>query len=57
MKIHTKTFRVREGDNVDLKKWPTVVDPVYKSNAQYKGLLEKHVSQLSDMQHLHYASN
>ena len=36
MKIHTKDFRVHEGDNVDLKKWPTKVDPVYKSKDQYK---------------------
>jgi hypothetical protein len=28
MKINSKAFRVREGDNVDLKKWPTKVDPV-----------------------------
>ena len=31
MKINSKDFRVREGDEVDLKKWPTKVDPVYKS--------------------------
>ena len=28
MKINSKDFRVREGDEVDLKKWPTKVDPV-----------------------------
>jgi PPK2 family polyphosphate:nucleotide phosphotransferase len=57
MKIHSKDFRVREGDNVDLQKWPTKVDPVYKSKKQYKKLLEEHVEQLSSLQHLHYASN
>ena len=36
MKIHLKEFRVGEGDEVDLKKWPTVVDPVYKSKEQYQ---------------------
>ena len=38
MKIHTKDFRVHEGDKVNLKKWPTKVDPVYKSKEQYKKL-------------------
>ena len=36
MKIHSKDFRVGEGDKVDLKKWPTKIDPVYKSKHQYK---------------------
>ena len=31
MNIKTKDFRVGEGDKVDLDKWPTKVDPVYKS--------------------------
>jgi PPK2 family polyphosphate:nucleotide phosphotransferase len=57
MKIHTKDFRVVEGDEVDLDKWPTKVDPVYKSKDQYKKLLEDHVEQLSDQQRLLYASN
>src|SRR5271165_5064083 len=57
MKIHSKDFRVREGDEVSLKKWPTSVDPVYKSKDQYKELLEQHIAQLSEMQQLHYASN
>ena len=38
MKINSKDFRVREGHEVDLKKWPTKVDPVYKSKEQYKKL-------------------
>ena len=57
MKIETKDFRVREGDEVHLRKWPTKVDPVYKSKDQYKSLLEEHVAKLSKMQQLHYASN
>jgi PPK2 family polyphosphate:nucleotide phosphotransferase len=48
---------VVEGDEVDLDKWPTKVDPVYKSKDQYKKLLEDHVEQLSDQQRLLYASN
>ena len=57
MKIDTKDFRVREGEEVDLAKWPTKVDPVYKSKGQYKKLLEDHVARLSSQQQLHYASN
>ena len=57
MKINSKDFRVREGDEVNLKKWPTKVDPVYKSKEQYKKLLEEHVAQLSSQQQLLYASN
>ena len=57
MKIHSKDFRVLEGDEVNLEKWPTKVDPVYESKEQYEQLLEEHVAQLSSMQQLHYASN
>ena len=57
MKIHTKDFRVAEGDEIDLDKWPTKVDPDYKSKDQYKKLLEDHVLRLSDQQQLLYASN
>jgi PPK2 family polyphosphate:nucleotide phosphotransferase len=57
MKIHTKDFRVHEGDKVDLNKWPTKVDPVYKSKDQYKTLLDEHVEHLSSQQQLLYATN
>ena len=57
MKINSKDFRVREGDEVSLKKWPTKVDPVYKSKNQYKKLLEEHVARLSSQQQLLYASD
>ena len=57
MKINSKDFRVREGDEVDLKKWPTIVEPVYKSKEQYQELLGEHVAQLSALQQLLYASN
>ncbi len=57
MKISSTDFRVRESDDVDLKKWPTKVDPVYKSKDQYEKLLKEHVEQLSSQQQLFYASN
>jgi len=57
MHIKSGDYRVREGDKVDLKKWPTIVAPVYKSNEQYQDLLSKHVKGLSAQQELLYASN
>src|SRR5579859_1334006 len=57
MKINSKDFRVREGDKVNLKRWPTAVKPVYKSKEQYHKLLGEHVTQLSAQQQLLYASN
>jgi PPK2 family polyphosphate:nucleotide phosphotransferase len=57
MKINSKDFRLGEGCEVDLKKWPTKVKPVYRSRDQYKTLLERHVSQLSSQQQLLYADN
>jgi PPK2 family polyphosphate:nucleotide phosphotransferase len=57
MKIDSKDFRVREGDEVSLRKWPTTVAPVYRSKAHYKELLEEHVAKLSALQELLYASN
>jgi len=57
MRIKSSEVRVREGDDVNLKKWPTLIDPVYKSKEQYAELLKEHVEQLSAMQQLHYATN
>jgi PPK2 family polyphosphate:nucleotide phosphotransferase len=56
VKIHTKDFRVPDGEKVDLKKWPTDVKPVYKSKEQYKEKLDDHIAKLSALQQLHYAS-
>jgi PPK2 family polyphosphate:nucleotide phosphotransferase len=56
MKIHTKDFRVPEGEDVNLKKWPTDIDPLYKSKKHCKERLEDHAEQLSALQQLHYAS-
>jgi PPK2 family polyphosphate:nucleotide phosphotransferase len=56
-KIRSKDFRVREGDEVDLRKWPTTLAPAYKSKQDYQQLLGEHVAQLSSLQQLLYASN
>jgi len=57
MKISSKDFRVREGDQVNLRKWSTNVEPFYKSKKQYHKLLAEHVAQLAAQQQLLYASN
>src|ERR1700722_2974080 len=59
MRMHIKSndFRVREGDEVDLEQWPTLVAPVYETTEQYLDLLSKHVKELSTQQELLYASN
>ena len=56
MRIDTKDFRVRAGEKVSLKEWPTVVKPFYKSEKHYQKLLEGHVAELSSLQRLYYAS-
>ena len=57
MHISSEDFRVREGTGVNLKKWRTRVDPVYRSNAEYQEILRKHVQDLSALQEMLYASN
>lgn len=57
MSINTKKFLVREDSRVDLKKWPTRVDTVYKDDDDYQRLLRNHVEGLSSQQELLYASS
>jgi PPK2 family polyphosphate:nucleotide phosphotransferase len=57
MKIESKEFRVREGEPVKLKKWPTKAKPFYKSKEDYKTILETHIRELSARQSLLYADN
>lgn len=55
MKIRCNEFRVPPDKDVNLKKWPTVVKPFYKTKRDYKKQLQEHVDQLSSLQRLHYA--
>lgn len=55
--INTKDFRVPPGEKVDLKKWPTKIESVYKSKKQYHKRLKNHVEELSETQRMHYASD
>jgi len=57
MKIPTKAFRVREGANVRLKKFPTRVKPFYQSADDYQKQLAAHIRELSERQGLLYAHN
>lgn len=57
MKTLSEDFRVQEGSEVRLGKWPTKVDPLYTSKEHYQELLAAHVSRLSSLQQLFYASN
>jgi PPK2 family polyphosphate:nucleotide phosphotransferase len=57
MKINSKDFRVRPGEQVNLRKWPTAVEPICRSKERYRKLLGEHVEALSSLQQLHYASN
>jgi PPK2 family polyphosphate:nucleotide phosphotransferase len=57
MKINSKDFRVQPGEKVNLREWPTIVPPFFKSRKRYQKHLEEHVEQLSALQNLHYASN
>jgi PPK2 family polyphosphate:nucleotide phosphotransferase len=49
--------RVREGEIVDLRDWPTLGNPLYRSKEEYHQLLAAHVERLRSLQHLLYASN
>lgn len=55
--MHAEKFRVREGSSVELKRWPTMIDPVYRSDADYATMLSRDVAELSAQQELLYASN
>jgi len=57
MSIKFKHLRVKPGQAVELKHWPTRVTPVYGSKRDYQGLLDDHVVRLSTQQELLYASN
>ena len=57
MKIASKDFRVFAGEKVKLKKWPTLIEPLYSDKKPYQELLKKQVDELSSQQRLLYASN
>jgi len=57
MKIDPDDFRVKDGKNVNLKKWPTEIKSYYETKKQFKEGLQERVDELSELQNLLYASN
>ena len=57
MKIDTRKFRVRPGQKVKLKNWPTNVKPICPTKEEYKEVLQNHVQGLESLQELLYGSN
>jgi PPK2 family polyphosphate:nucleotide phosphotransferase len=57
MNMDLDRYRVQEGEKVKLEKWPTKVNPWYKSKKDYEKHLSDHVSQLRDLQSKLYAYN
>lgn len=56
-KIAPNDYRMVGNHRTQLKDWPTVVEPAYKSPAHYQELLQRNVAELSSLQQLLYASN
>jgi PPK2 family polyphosphate:nucleotide phosphotransferase len=57
MKINSDDFRVSPQKQLKLRDCPTLVTPYFSSQEEYKKLLASHVTKLSSLQQLHYASN
>jgi len=57
MKIDSKDFRVREGRDVNLKKWPTEVKRYYDSRKHFKKILRERIEKMSELQNILYASD
>jgi PPK2 family polyphosphate:nucleotide phosphotransferase len=57
MKFATKQFHVRAGADVDLDRRPAIIDPLYRSDADYSAMLDAQVKELSSQQKLLYAAN
>jgi len=57
MKFDLDTIRIHPGQNPDLAKRLTLIDPVYRSKKEYREMLAEHVKQLSKLQNVLYADN
>lgn len=57
MKIRARDFRVRPGDRVDLREWPTNLAPMFKSKDRYQQMLQEHIAELSSLQQVLYGSD
>ena len=57
MKSTASEFRAKPGDAVDLKQWPTRIDPLYASKTEYKKQLSDAVARLATLQERLYATH
>lgn len=57
MKINSDDYRVSHNSDVDLRKWPTKVNPSDASPKRLAELAAEHIVQLGALQQLLYASN
>jgi PPK2 family polyphosphate:nucleotide phosphotransferase len=55
--INSNDFKVKSGTKVNLKKYDTKIKPYYDSKKEYKKLLKEQISEMSELQQMHYASN
>jgi PPK2 family polyphosphate:nucleotide phosphotransferase len=55
--MQLKQFRVKPGQQVQLKRWPTRTAPLYKSRKHYATLLQAQIEELSALQNKLYADN
>lgn len=57
MKPKPRDFRAPAGRKVNLKTWPTRVEPFYRNKEEAQRLLRKNAEKLSDLQSVLYAHN
>ena len=57
MSFDLEQLRIREGEEVDLEKRPTLIEPGYTTKKKYKEMLAEQVVQLRKLQQVHYADN
>lgn len=55
--MHRKKLRVKPGSRVDLKDWPTRIEPLYRSKPHARDVLDKQIEALSTLQSKLYAGN
>ena len=52
-----KKLRVKQGQKIKLKDWPTLIKPLYGSKDHAQALLQKQIKDMSELQNTLYADN
>lgn len=55
--MQPKQFRVKSNQKLDLKDWPTRIEPIYRSQKHYVKLLQQQSDELRALQNILYADN